>query len=133
MGTKRRRRGPWAAAASQPSSWPPRRRACRRRRWAGFPCGGAAPCRCAGCLVLYGCCAAINTSSAARQGVSVVGAMEAAPPPVYVLPLYAMLPAAQQARVFALPPPGHRLIVVATNVAETSLTIPGAHAGSCTV
>jgi ATP-dependent RNA helicase DHX37/DHR1 len=30
-----------------------------------------------------------------------------------------------QARVFDSPPPGARLIVVATNVAETSLTIPG--------
>lgn len=48
--------------------------------------------------------------------------------PVHVLPLYAMLPPAQQARVFRPPPPGHRLIVVATNVAETSLTIPG---GAC--
>ena len=46
--------------------------------------------------------------------------------PVHVLPLYAMLPPAQQARVFRAPPPGQRLIVVATNVAETSLTIPGA-------
>jgi ATP-dependent RNA helicase DHX37/DHR1 len=28
-------------------------------------------------------------------------------------------------RVFEPPPPGTRLVVVATNVAETSLTIPG--------
>ncbi|EFJ47234.1 hypothetical protein VOLCADRAFT_120994 [Volvox carteri f. nagariensis] len=45
--------------------------------------------------------------------------------PVYVLPLYAMLPQARQAKVFAPHPQGHRLIIVATNVAETSLTIPG--------
>ena len=45
---------------------------------------------------------------------------------MHVLPLYAMLPPAAQARVFQTPPDGHRLIVVATNVAETSLTIPGA-------
>ena len=45
--------------------------------------------------------------------------------PVTVLPLYAMLPRGAQDRVFAPPPPGHRLIVVATNVAETSITIPG--------
>ena len=45
--------------------------------------------------------------------------------PVLVLPLYAMLPPAQQARVFRSAPPGTRLIIVATNVAETSLTIPG--------
>ena len=43
----------------------------------------------------------------------------------WILPLYAMMPAAQQNRVFQPPPPGHRLIVVATNVAETSITIPG--------
>lgn len=45
--------------------------------------------------------------------------------PVHVLPLYAALPAAQQARVFRSTPEGHRFIIVATNVAETSLTIPG--------
>lgn len=63
----------------------------------------------------------------AMQGVSLAaGAAEGAAQPVHVLPLYAVLPAAQQARVFRPPPEGHRLIVVATNVAETSLTIPGA-------
>ena len=50
---------------------------------------------------------------------------ERGPGPVHVLPLYANLPRAAQARVFAAVQPGHRLIVVATNVAETSLTIPG--------
>jgi hypothetical protein len=43
----------------------------------------------------------------------------------WILPLYALMPAALQNRVFQPPPPGHRLIVVATNVAETSITIPG--------
>ncbi|KAE8672224.1 EXORDIUM like 2 [Hibiscus syriacus] len=42
-----------------------------------------------------------------------------------VLPLYAMLPAAAQLRVFEEVKDGERLVVVATNVAETSLTIPG--------
>lgn len=42
-----------------------------------------------------------------------------------VLPLYAMLPASQQLRVFQNTPEDERLVVVATNVAETSLTIPG--------
>jgi ATP-dependent RNA helicase DHX37/DHR1 len=40
-----------------------------------------------------------------------------------------MLPPAAQARVFRPTPPGHRFVVVATNVAETSLTIPGV--GGC--
>lgn len=42
-----------------------------------------------------------------------------------VLPLYAMLPASSQLRVFEEARDGERLVVVATNVAETSLTIPG--------
>ena len=46
--------------------------------------------------------------------------------PVHVLPLYALLPNREQARVFRPGPPGSRIIIVATNVAETSLTIPGA-------
>lgn len=44
---------------------------------------------------------------------------------VHVLPLYSQLPTNQQLRVFEPPPEGSRLIVIATNVAETSLTIPG--------
>lgn len=44
--------------------------------------------------------------------------------PLYVLPLYSLLPTKEQMRVFEKPPKGSRLCVVATNVAETSLTIP---------
>ncbi|XP_049879398.1 probable ATP-dependent RNA helicase kurz [Pectinophora gossypiella] len=44
--------------------------------------------------------------------------------PLWVLPLYSMLHSQKQARVFAPPPPGARLCVVSTDVAETSLTIP---------
>lgn len=44
--------------------------------------------------------------------------------PLWVLPLYSLLPAHRQAMVFEPPPEGTRLCVVATNVAETSLTIP---------
>ncbi len=45
------------------------------------------------------------------------------PPDTEILPLFARLSAADQHRVFA-PHPGRR-IVLATNVAETSLTVPG--------
>ncbi|NXQ26153.1 DHX37 helicase, partial [Alaudala cheleensis] len=45
--------------------------------------------------------------------------------PLYVLPLYSLLAPEKQAKVFRAPPAGTRLCVVATNVAETSLTIPG--------
>ncbi|GMK55052.1 hypothetical protein CspeluHIS016_0201080 [Cutaneotrichosporon spelunceum] len=42
-----------------------------------------------------------------------------------VLPLYAALPPTAQAKIFAPVPPKTRRVVVSTNVAETSLTIPG--------
>ncbi len=43
-----------------------------------------------------------------------------------ILPLYARLSAAEQHRVFTPPPSGtRRRVVLATNVAETSLTVPG--------
>ncbi|KAH9846064.1 P-loop containing nucleoside triphosphate hydrolase protein [Lenzites betulinus] len=45
--------------------------------------------------------------------------------PMHIVPLYALLPSEKQMEVFKPPPAGTRLVVVATNVAETSLTIPG--------
>lgn len=45
--------------------------------------------------------------------------------PMHVVPLYSLLPSEKQMLVFKPPPDGARLVVVATNVAETSLTIPG--------
>lgn len=42
-----------------------------------------------------------------------------------LLPLYSTLSSEEQLRVFDPVPEGERLVVVATNVAETSLTIPG--------
>ena len=44
--------------------------------------------------------------------------------PLHVLPLYSLLPSEKQIRVFDKVPENCRLCVVATNVAETSLTIP---------
>ena len=48
---------------------------------------------------------------------------EHVPPTTDVLPLYGRLSTAEQHRVFA--PQGGRRVVLATNVAETSLTVPG--------
>jgi len=45
------------------------------------------------------------------------------PPGVEIVPLYARLSAAEQQKVFE--PHRGRRIVLATNVAETSLTVPG--------
>lgn len=51
-------------------------------------------------------------------------AIDSTSQPLWVLPLYSLLSSEHQARVFEPPPEGTRLCVVATNVAETSLTIP---------
>lgn len=47
------------------------------------------------------------------------------PSRMHILPLYSLLPTKEQMRVFEPPPDGSRLVILATNVAETSLTIPG--------
>jgi HrpA-like RNA helicase len=44
---------------------------------------------------------------------------------VVVRTMYAALPPAQQAKVFIPPPANTRKCILATNVAETSITIPG--------
>ncbi|KAG7288704.1 hypothetical protein NEMBOFW57_005060 [Staphylotrichum longicolle] len=44
-------------------------------------------------------------------------------PALHVLPLHASLETREQKKVFAAAPPGKRKVVVATNVAETSITI----------
>lgn len=46
-------------------------------------------------------------------------------PELLVLPIYANLPSDMQARIFQPTPPGARKVVVATNIAETSVTIDG--------
>ncbi|TFK26639.1 P-loop containing nucleoside triphosphate hydrolase protein [Coprinopsis marcescibilis] len=46
-------------------------------------------------------------------------------PELVILPIYSALPSEVQSRVFEPTPPGSRKVVIATNVAETSLTIPG--------
>ncbi|CCI50075.1 unnamed protein product [Albugo candida] len=45
-------------------------------------------------------------------------------PYMHALPLYSLLPTNEQMRVFDEPPEHHRLVVIATDIAETSLTIP---------
>lgn len=45
-----------------------------------------------------------------------------APKPLAVLPIYSQMPADLQAKIFQATPDGRRKVVVATNIAETSLT-----------
>lgn len=46
-------------------------------------------------------------------------------PQLQVLPLFAALPQAQQQLIFAPAPPNTRKVILATNIAETSITVPG--------
>lgn len=46
-------------------------------------------------------------------------------PELLVLPVYSALPAEMQSRIFEPAPPGGRKVVIATNIAETSITIDG--------
>lgn len=42
-----------------------------------------------------------------------------------IAPIYANLPSDMQSKIFETTPPGARKVVLATNIAETSLTIDG--------
>ena len=48
-------------------------------------------------------------------------------PELIILPVYSALPSEMQTRIFDPAPPGSRKVVIATNIAETSLTIDGIH------
>lgn len=66
-----------------------------------------------------------DSKTSQRSGTDAKSKSEQQPyQPLHVLPLFAMMPRKQQVAVFQSPPKNHRLIVVATNVAETSVTIP---------
>ncbi|WVR05910.1 hypothetical protein IAU60_002936 [Kwoniella sp. DSM 27419] len=68
---------------------------------------------------------ALDTDDEEIEGIPGLEIDEATDAPMHVLPLYSLLSNEQQMQVFKPPPEGHRLVIIATNVAETSLTIPG--------
>ena len=46
-------------------------------------------------------------------------------PELIILPVYSALPSDMQSKIFNPAPPGSRKVVIATNIAEASLTIDG--------
>ena len=66
-----------------------------------------------------------NSSSHADNSSSHADNSHTNIPKLRVLPLYAALPAEQQAEVFKPVPNDVRKVVVCTNIAETSVTVPG--------
>ncbi|WVW82347.1 hypothetical protein I302_104354 [Kwoniella bestiolae CBS 10118] len=67
----------------------------------------------------------LDTDDEDIEGIEGLEIDEATDAPMHVLPLYSLLSNEQQMQVFKPPPEGHRLVIISTNVAETSLTIPG--------
>jgi ATP-dependent RNA helicase DHX37/DHR1 len=63
----------------------------------------------------------LNAKQSDRKSILVTCSDEK---PLHVLPLYSLLSSEKQIKVFEKVPENCRLCVVATNVAETSLTIP---------
>ena len=59
------------------------------------------------------------------QGGSFEHHRDANSPQLEVLPLYASLPPTAQVKIFSDKPKNTRRVIVATNIAETSITIPG--------
>lgn len=53
--------------------------------------------------------------------------IEAVAGPLIILPVYSSLPSEMQSRIFDPAPPGARKVVLATNIAETSITIDGVY------
>ncbi len=68
-----------------------------------------------------------ETAKLLRARFNITGGRKGNKADVEILPLYARLTLAEQQRVFE-PRPGQRRIVIATNVAESSLTVPGIRA-----
>ena len=67
-----------------------------------------------------------TATHALRELVTEVQASSSRPQlDLLALPIHASLPSEEQARVFAPAPAGVRKVILATNVAETSLTLPG--------
>jgi pre-mRNA-splicing factor ATP-dependent RNA helicase DHX38/PRP16 len=52
-------------------------------------------------------------------------ASNSGPPGLEVVPMYSQLPSDMQAKIFQKAPDGMRKCIVATNIAETSLTVDG--------
>ncbi|WWC66285.1 uncharacterized protein I206_100186 [Kwoniella pini CBS 10737] len=67
----------------------------------------------------------LDTEDEDIEGIEGLDIDEATDTSMHVLPLYSLLSNEQQMQVFKPPPEGHRLVIISTNVAETSLTIPG--------
>ncbi|RNF05835.1 putative DEAH-box RNA helicase [Trypanosoma rangeli] len=63
-----------------------------------------------------------NCAAAIREGIVNAGGQLR---PLMVLPIYSSLPPREQRRIYEVPPPNTRKVVIATNIAETSITIDG--------
>lgn len=61
------------------------------------------------------CCEALKERVSSNEDIQ----------PLVILPIYSQLPADLQSKIFDLMPSGYRKCIIATNIAETSLTVDG--------
>ena len=105
-------------------------------------CARVCACACAGVLSAHPCGLTCRAGRRAQCSARVhADGREAASRdpfvanPLLVLPLYGALPSERQAEVFREVEAGVRKVIVATNIAETSVTVRGggqAHTRTCT-
>ena len=96
---------------------------CMRCRWSGSACRTA--------FTVAAC--AHSASSDAQEEIDTAAqilfermkALGKGVPELVILPVYSNLPSEMQTRIFDPAPPGTRKCVIATNIAEASLTIDG--------
>jgi ATP-dependent RNA helicase DHX8/PRP22 len=82
-------------------------------------------CSAAGDILVFLTGQAEIDKAVAKLNAAVCSLPEGSAGDLLVLPLYAALPPELQLRVFRPPQPGVRRCIVATNVAETSITVEG--------
>ncbi|KAF1351862.1 putative ATP-dependent RNA helicase [Delphinella strobiligena] len=76
-------------------------------------------------VFLTGQDAVMNLQRSVEETAPAVITLDSGLPKLQVLPLFAALPQAQQQLIFAPAPPNTRKVILATNIAETSITVPG--------
>ena len=102
-----------------------RQRGSRLRMCADVPLHVSVPCSCFTCTVQTSRAGQDEIDTACQVLYERMKSLGPAVPELIILPVYSSLPSEMQTRIFEPAPAGTRKVVVATNIAEASLTIDG--------